>query len=144
VAYGLLSLANLHYYQGKYRMAEQEGRRALEIVKNFPKTSYYAAANDVLGLSLNKTGRSKEAERLLREALAIRQKSPRPADRAIVQGDLGECLLTQNRYAEAEPLLVASYRTLGAAHVPQSPVLKQARERVTALYAAWGKNNRIW
>ena len=77
----------------------------------------------------------------MRQALAIReQKSPRLSNYvAIALGSLGECLTTQKRYAEAEPLLNESYQTLSSLHVPQSPVLKEARERLASLYAAWGK-----
>jgi hypothetical protein len=76
---------------------------------------------------------------LLREALAIRKTSPRRNDVGLALGFLGECLFTQKRYAEAEPVLVESYQTLKSVQVPQSPVLKEARERLVLLYAAWGK-----
>lgn len=143
VAYGLVSLANVNYYEGNYAMAEQNARRALSIMEEkLPAgTSPYSAVYGVLGAVLNKTGRSREAERLLRDSLAIRQKSTRTAHIAFSQGSLGECLLTQKRYAEAEPLLVASYQGLAGAQVARSPFLKQARERLGALYAAWGKTN---
>jgi tetratricopeptide (TPR) repeat protein len=140
VAYGLLMLSTLHYYQGSYDLAEQDARRVLKIVEKLPKgTNYYGAAYGALGRVLNKTGRFQEAEPLLREALAIRQKSPRRNDVALALGSLGECLFTQKRYAEAEPLLVESYQTLKNLHVPQSPVLNEAHERLVSLYAAWGK-----
>ena len=41
---------------------------------------------------------------------------------AIALGYLGECLLTQKRYDEAEPLLTESAQILERVHVPQSPV----------------------
>ena len=59
---------------------------------------------------------------------------------AIALGYLGECLLTQKRYDEAEPLLTESAQTLERVHVPQSPVTKEAHERLAALYAARGKS----
>jgi hypothetical protein len=34
---------------------------------------------------------------------------------------------------------VESYQTLRILHVPQSPVLKEAHDRLVSLYAAWGK-----
>ena len=142
VAFGLTSLATAHYYEGRYDLAEQDARAALTIVEKIPKGShYYAGVSVALGRILNKTGRSREAEPLMRQALAIReQKSPRLSNYvAIALGSLGECLTTQKRYAEAEPLLNESYQTLSSLHVPQSPVLKEARERLASLYAAWGK-----
>jgi eukaryotic-like serine/threonine-protein kinase len=141
VAYGLTSLAVSHYDQGRYELAEHDARRALKTVEKLPKGHYYAGVHIALGMVLNKTGRAREAEPLLREGLAIReQKSPRQSNYvAIALGSLGECLTTQKRYAEAEPLLLESYQTLNSLHVPQSPVLKEGRERLVSLYAAWGK-----
>jgi hypothetical protein len=89
---------------------------------------------------LNKTGRAQAAERLLRDAMAVRAKSAkRSTYAAIVSGVLGECLTIQKRYAEAEPLLVDSFQILQSLHVPQSPILGEARERLVSLYVAWGK-----
>lgn len=142
VAYGWLSLATSRYYQGRYDLAQEDLHKAQKIIMaKLPKgTNYYAAADDLLGRILNKTGRPREAEPILREALAIRQqKSHRRMDVALASGNLGECLLTQKRYAEAEPLLAESYRTLKSLQVPQSPALKEAHERLVLLYSAWGK-----
>jgi tetratricopeptide (TPR) repeat protein len=141
VAFGLASLAMSHYAQGRFDVAEQDSRQALKIIEELPKGShYYAGVYSVLGLTLNRTGRSREAEPMLREVLAIREKAAkRSTYTAIAMGNLGECLATQKRYAEAEPLLVDSYKMLGSLQVPQSPLLKEARERLAALYEAWGK-----
>ena len=123
VAFGLTSLALVHYYQGAYDLAEQDARRAMKIVEKLPKGQYYAGAYAALGLIVNKRGRPREAESLLREALAVReQKSPRKSNYvAIALGSLGECLVTQKRYAEAEPLLVESYQN------SREPVFRKAR-----------------
>ncbi len=141
VAFGLTSLAKSRYDQGRYDLAEEDARKALKIVEKLPKsTHYYAGVYTVLGLTLNKTGRSREAEPLLREVLATRQKAAkRSVYVAAALGDLGECLTTQKRYAEAEPLLVESQQMLNSLQIPQSPSLKFAAERLTTLYAAWGK-----
>jgi tetratricopeptide (TPR) repeat protein len=135
----------LHYYQGEYDLAEQDARNALKIIAaKIPKgTSYYAAVYGALGRVFNKTGRSREAEPLLREALAIRKTSPRRNDVGLALGFLGECLVVQKRYAEAEPYLVESYQTLKSVQVPRSPILKEAGERLVSLYAAWGKPSAL-
>ena len=145
VAFGLTTLAMSRYDQGRYALAEQDARRASKIVEKLPKGHYYAGARLALGLIVNKTGRSHEAEPLLREALAIRQqKSPRQSNYvAIALGSLGECLFTQKRYAEAEPFLLESYQILNSLHVPQSPVLKEARDRLLSLYTALGKPSQL-
>ena len=140
VAYGLRILGTLHYYEGRYDLAEQDARRILEIVQKLPKgTSYYGTAYAALGRAMTKRGRAREAEPLLREALAIGQKSTRRGDTAQIQGYLAECLIAQKRYAEAERLLIDSYQTLKNLQVPSSPVLEEARKELLKLYAAWGK-----
>jgi tetratricopeptide (TPR) repeat protein len=145
VAYGLVSLANARYYQGRYDLAEQDVRRAMRIVEKLPKNAHAHETVDItLALILNKTGRSGEAEPLLRETLAVtQQNSRRPLDVAQASGALGDCLAIQERYAEAEPLLVQSYATLKSVQVPGSPDIKEARERLASLYAAWGKPSPI-
>jgi hypothetical protein len=60
-------------------------------------------------------------------------------DVALVSGALGECLTIQKRYAEAEPLLIQSYKTLKSVQVPGSPTRIEARDRLASLYAGWGK-----
>jgi len=141
VAFGVAALARSRYDQGRYDSAEEDARKALKILENLPKsTHYYASVYSVLGLTLNRTGRSREAEFLLQEALAIREKGAKRGDSvAIAMGNLGECLATQQRYTEAERLLVESYQTLKSSQVPLSPILQEARDRLASLYSAWGK-----
>ena len=142
VAFGLLSLATSRYYQGRYDLAQEDLGKAQKIIAaKIPKgANSYAAAQELQGRILCKTGRPREAEPVLRDALATRrQRSHRPLDVALAAGSLGECLLAQKRYAEAEPLLVASYQTLQSLQVPRSPALKEARGRLETLYATRGK-----
>ena len=142
VAFGLTSLAWAYYYDGKYDLAKETARRALKIVEPLPAGSHYrAGAYGPLGLSLCKTGKAKEAEPLLREALTSYQENTpkRSFPMAIAQGNLGECLLDQKRYAEAEPLLTESYETMKAIQVPTSPMLREAALRLASLYRALNK-----
>jgi eukaryotic-like serine/threonine-protein kinase len=141
VAFGRTSLAMVYYDEGKYDLAEREERNALKIVEKLPKNHYYAFVQITLGMILNKSGRPREAEPLLREGLAVRlQKGPRQSNYgAIALGALGECLLAQKRYAEAEPLLLESSAIYQRIHVAESPLLKPARERLASLYERWGR-----
>ena len=144
VAYGLLSLATSRYYQGRYDLAEEDLHKAQKIITaKIPRgTNYDAAADDLSGRILTKRGQPELAESILRESLAIRkQRSHRPIDVAFASGSLGECLVAQKRYAEAEPLLVASYQTLKGLQVQQSPAVQEAHDRLVSLYAAWGKGS---
>jgi tetratricopeptide (TPR) repeat protein len=136
-----VALATSRYYQGRYDVAEQDARNALNIVEKLPKSAHtHEVGNITLGLILNKSGRTGEAEPLLRETLTLlQQNSRRPLDVALGSAALGECLALQKRYAEAEPLLLQSYETLKNIQVAASPALREGYKRLASLYAAWGK-----
>jgi len=92
-------------------------------------------------LILNKLGRSDEAERVLREAVRLREENL-PAQHfmtALTRGALGECLTTQKRYDEAEPLLVASYTSLVKSQAVHNPRTLSAERRLVDLYQRWNK-----
>ena len=85
-----------------------------------------------------------EAEPLLREALANYEKAASDSwQRYRSQSLLGASLAAQNKYAEAEPLLVSGYQGMlqREATIPfeQRPALSAAREQITQLYEKWGK-----
>ncbi len=58
---------------------------------------------------------------------------------AVANSALGECLTTQKRYAEAEPLLVESYTILNSRLGQRDPRTKEALGRLVELYDLWGK-----
>jgi serine/threonine-protein kinase len=116
--------------------AIEMGRRlALEDVPDFITTLRY------LGLGLTHTGRAKEAEPDLREALSRSEKSRLKYESyyAQTEGALGECLSAQKRYNEAEPLLLSSYEVLKKSSSQNSPQLKTALQRLVKLYENWGR-----
>jgi tetratricopeptide (TPR) repeat protein/tRNA A-37 threonylcarbamoyl transferase component Bud32 len=98
-----------------------------------------------LGLSLGTLARvltdGKEAEPLAREALAILRKTVPPGHWLVsyYESVLGGCLSSQGRYAEAEPLLVDSYKKMAKAKGVTPPRLAEAHARLVRLYEAWGK-----
>ena len=74
-------------------------------------------ASDLVELSrdLVQQGKSSEAEPLLRECVAIREKAiPHDWRRYFAMSLLGRALLYQQKCAEAEPLVVAGYEGLEA------------------------------
>jgi Tetratricopeptide repeat len=76
----------------------------------------------------------------LREAVKIRDANL-PKDHflsALAHGALGECLTTQKRFAEAEPLLLESYDTLRKSQGTDNPRTQIARQRLVAVYQASG------
>jgi hypothetical protein len=77
----------------------------------------------------------------LREAVKIRTESL-PKEHywvALANGALGECLTTQKRFADAEPLLLGSYQALRLSQGAGNPRTKSALQRVITLYENWGK-----
>jgi hypothetical protein len=80
----------------------------------------------------------------LREALAIREKK-NPDDWFVfsIKSLLGASLSSQKRFAEAEPLLLASFAGLSAqeSKIPlqSKKSLREALLRIVGLYEAWGK-----
>ncbi len=58
---------------------------------------------------------------------------------ADARGAIGECLIAQGRYAEAESLLIESYAANKASQVPGSFRVKESSNRLLNLYDRWGK-----
>src|SRR5262249_41302651 len=97
-----------------------------------------------LGLIRLLQKRSAEAETLLREYVAVYTRMmPDNWHRFYGMSLLGGALLAQQKYADAEPLLVQGYegmarRTAGApTHFKAAPA--EALGRLVQLYDAWGK-----
>jgi hypothetical protein len=101
-----------------------------------------------LGFCLLQRGQSAAAEPVLRRSLEMYE-AMRPGDwlGPHIRSLLGESLLAQKKYAEAEPLLLGGYRGMKdrEARIPPQGRrrLAQAAERVLALYRAWDKPDRL-
>jgi eukaryotic-like serine/threonine-protein kinase len=85
-----------------------------------------------------------DAEALLRECLAIREgQEPEAWTTFNTRSMLGEALMGQEKYAEAEPLLVAGYEGMNAREAtipPEAKVrLTEALSRLVGLYEGWAK-----
>jgi eukaryotic-like serine/threonine-protein kinase len=81
-----------------------------------------ANALSQLGRSLLQQRRCAEAEPILRECLAIREKvAPRNWRMFEAKALLGGALLGQKKYADAEPLLLAGYRGMSGRAVRMLP-----------------------
>jgi tetratricopeptide (TPR) repeat protein len=112
-----------------------------------PRHSETLAAMDELGELRNTQGRHAEAEALLRECLEI-QKQTTPDDfrRYRTESLLGASLAGEQRYAEAEPLLLSGYEGMkqreAATIVRLRPKIKKGLQDLIALYVAWGKPER--
>jgi serine/threonine protein kinase/tetratricopeptide (TPR) repeat protein len=138
------NLGLLYFLKGDYAKAEDEDRKALDLVRKYlgPESSLTVSTAATLGLTLTREGKATEGEPYLREALEIRKKALPPGDLyiSITESSLGECLTAQKRYAEAEPLLIQSYDVMKQTQGEQNPRTLEARERLVKLYASWGKS----
>jgi serine/threonine protein kinase/tetratricopeptide (TPR) repeat protein len=100
-----------------------------------------------LGLNLLRQEKHAEAEKPLRDCLAIREKAqPDLWNTFNARSLLGEALLGQKKYAEAQPLLLSGYQGMKereATIPPNSKVyLREALERVVRLYEATGDKDQ--
>src|SRR5207302_5169437 len=96
------------------------------------------------GSVLTDLDQAAEAEPLLREGLALRAKHRRDAHwlTANARSLLGGCLAKQQKFADAEPLLLRGYQGLSEAKDTPPERLHLALGRLVQLYAAWGQENR--
>jgi eukaryotic-like serine/threonine-protein kinase len=128
------------YAQGNYAQAKAHAEKALaaqaHLPPEVPPTAYRARS---LALALNKLGESKRAEALLREQVERLKQSEQVLLLADFESALGEVLTTQGRFTEAEPLLRRAYETQQARVLPGQYDLNETRQRLAALYRAWGK-----
>jgi WD40 repeat protein/serine/threonine protein kinase len=118
-----------------------------EVRKQYPKDSpQLAGVLAAAGGSLLEKNKWVEAEPLLREALAIREKT-QPEDWSTfnAQSMLGGSLLGQKKYADAEPLLLKGYKGMKqrAQTIPRfgggELRIPQAIDRLIELYTAMNK-----
>jgi serine/threonine protein kinase/tetratricopeptide (TPR) repeat protein len=99
-----------------------------------------------LGWNLLHQKKFMEAEPLLRECLALREKKqPEEWSTFDTKSMLGGALLGQQKYAGAEPLLLQGYEGMKQreAKIPADGRggLSEALERLVQLYEAWGKKD---
>jgi hypothetical protein len=101
-----------------------------------------------LGFDELKARQPVEAEHSLRQCLTIREATEPGSWRIFnIRSMLGESLVGQKKYAEAEPLLLAGYEGLKQreASIPQEARkerLTAAAERLVRLYDDWGKKDK--
>ena len=107
----------------------------------------HASALAINGSVLLSQNKPVEAELKLRKCLAIRQKlQPDHWTTFEAKSLLGEALLAQKKYAEAEPLLLSGYQDMKKRQdkiaSADKPRLTQALERLVRFYEAWGKKDK--
>jgi tetratricopeptide (TPR) repeat protein len=135
-------------YEALNRWAEAEAllRDTLARRRKGEKPNSPLLASDLAQLGRNLLMQSKwtEAESILRECLVICEKvSADDWKRYDAMSLLGEAILGQTRYAEAEPMVIDGYMGLkeraSRVTVPDRFRLREAAVRVVRLYEAWSK-----
>jgi serine/threonine-protein kinase len=144
LADNLRNQAALLYEQGRFAESLERVTKTLELYRENFGTHYdnYPTALIIHGLILNKTGKAQEGEATLREAVRLRTNSL-PKEHfwvALANDALGECLMNQGRYDEAEPLLLQSYENLKSSQGTNNPRTRLALQRLVALYQASGNS----
>jgi serine/threonine protein kinase/tetratricopeptide (TPR) repeat protein len=129
-----------YHEAGKFDQADRLFRDLLERARKNDK-SMIASALAMLGFNLLKQERYAEAESILRECLAIREKE-QPDDwiRFNTMSTLGGTLLGQGKHDTAEPLMLEGYEGMKhrEAKIPAEGKIRltEAIERIVRLYEA--------
>jgi serine/threonine protein kinase/tetratricopeptide (TPR) repeat protein len=141
--YSLIALADNDFRRGDYRKAREEIDHAISIQERALPIGHidFARSWVVLGKILTVSNTPASGESYLRRAVEVRTKSLLPGHPATAEaiGALGANLISQNRFDEAEPLLVQSYESLKARMGPRDPRAVEAAQRLARLYEAWHK-----
>ena len=129
-----------------YRLAGRTAEAA-RLLDHNPNTSAHASALAVSGLLLLSQKKPVEAELKLRACLTIRQKiQPDDWTTFETKSILGEALLDQRKFADAEPLLLSGYEGMKQrkAKIPSQDKarLTKALERLVRLYEVWNKKDK--
>jgi serine/threonine protein kinase/tetratricopeptide (TPR) repeat protein len=134
---------------GQSAEAEAWGRKWLAIVKAQSGAESAVYADELAEFGLLRLAQSKwaDAETVLRECLVLHEKiKPDAWTTFNTRSMLGDALLGQKKYADAEPLLVSGYAGMRARTdtIPQdlrTIRLIQALERLVLLYEGTGRND---
>jgi tetratricopeptide (TPR) repeat protein len=140
------NLALLYRDEGRYEQAEPLYVKVLELQRRVLSPEHpkrLASMNDLAFLYLYQ-GNYARAEAVLHDALNGHQKSMTDTwDRYSCQSLLGASFAGQNKYEEAEPLLVSGYEGMlqRKATIPAASrfKLQQAGDWLVQLYQHWGK-----
>jgi serine/threonine protein kinase/tetratricopeptide (TPR) repeat protein len=148
-------LAPLYAVAREFDKAAARGREAMQCRRNLNMPIQLADTGNLAAIAyalvqLRDKAAAVEAEPILRECLALRAAAYPPGHKLAwgvsnMKSVLGESLLEQSRFADAEPLLLEGYAGLvGDPNVPPPGTLgidrnREALERIIRLYEDWDK-----
>ncbi len=143
IAVALFDLGSVLLDEKKYAEAAPLLRQALEMDRKVRGPNHPAVGSGLIGLAdlSRRQGDYAGAIRIYREAREIKLKSFPEGhwEIATVDSMIGGCLTSQREYAQAEPLLTASYPIIKATFGEAHNRTRVALQRVVDLYDAWGK-----
>jgi TolA-binding protein len=133
--------------QGKFAQAEPIQVRKLKACESRYGPDSREVRDDLFGLGRNlvRQGKYREAEPYLRRGLKLCEKYPNPSLTHVAQGLLGEALAGEKKYADAEPLLLASYeglRALAQTAPDTKPAVVKTVNLIIQLYEQSGQKDK--
>ena len=143
-------LARIHASKGEWEEAESLRVRAVEVRRrvNTAESELRLNTTEQLAIHYLHRRRPADAEPVLRECLALREKTqPVVWSTFNTQSMLGEALLGQKKYVDAEPLLLKGYEGMKQREKsipPQAATrLPEALDRLIELYMATNKPDEV-
>ncbi|MBL0170311.1 MAG: serine/threonine protein kinase [Gemmatimonadaceae bacterium] len=142
-AFTMFNLADHLLRKGQWAEAADLSRRVLALRGTTIDDTHPAIAVSMqyLGRALGHLDSLSAGERWLRASLALRTRNLPPGHWLLASSEsaLGEHLVLAHKFPEAERLLLNAEAKLVASQGEKSPVVRDARGRIVALYVAWGK-----
>jgi eukaryotic-like serine/threonine-protein kinase len=142
----LTHMAYLYEVEGKYGLAEKSAAEALVGRRHFFGSEHpvTVASEADLAEAYVSEGKFTQSEPLARDAVTF-QRTHQPDNWQVFWAEslLGGSLAGENRYVEAEPLLLEGYRGMverkDRMPVPKLRDVDLARASIVQMYVAWGK-----
>lgn len=132
--------------EGNFKQGDATATQVLEIQRRNLGANSPSAMSAAMDVAMERVMEKKfvEAEPPAREALGFFQKTqPEDSLRFIAESLVGASLAGQEKYTEAEPLLVEGNKGLASSEealaVPYRGNVERAREWLVGMYVAWGK-----
>ncbi|MEE9128766.1 MAG: tetratricopeptide repeat-containing protein kinase family protein [Phycisphaerales bacterium] len=143
VARTLQNIAECYDGLEQYEEAERYYHDAVEMKLVVLGEDHISVAKSQVGLArvMLLQGDPSQAETSCRAALEVQRNASPPVPWLIATTEnlLGACLVAQQRYEDAEPLLVDSLSVIRARWGDQDPRTEAALDRLVDLYESWGK-----
>ena len=142
VAADLTRLGAVLHEQGRADEARRSFERALSIWEDVPEERIRRSTTLLAyGRLLREAGEPARAETLAREALHLREIVLDPDHWGVAEAraEVGAALAAQERFAEAEPLLVRGYRALEEHFGAGNHRVRRVERDLAGLYAASGR-----